>query len=393
MEIIGIIAEFNPLHNGHKHLINEVRRKYNPDLIVVALSSSFVQRGEPALLDKWVRTKMALDMGVDVVLELPFVFACQNAEIFAKGAVKILSEFGISGLAFGVENDDLHGLTKIAKAYTIDTPEFKSTIKGYLDKGMSYINSKRSALYELGYLNDADLLTLKKSNNILAIEYIKAINHFNKDILPRPILRVGVEHDSTHTVEEFTSASRIRESINKNESFDKYVPGELLRYFKDAIFPSDKILYSLLKYSLMDMKAEAITKTIDYEVGLENRILKYLDQASTLEELASMVATKRITKSRARRVLISSLLNVDKDTVKRALSGPPYTRVLGFNTNGSNYLRTLDIPRITNFKEIKNYPQIKLIGRIEENATNLYSILTGDPFKRDFTMRPIIKDA
>ena len=392
MEIIGIVVEFNPFHLGHEHLVNEIRKLHSPDLIVVVMSSSFVQRGEPAVFDKWTRAEMALEMGVDVVLELPFLFACQNAEIFARGAIKTLAAFGITSLAFGAENDNIGDLTRLAKAFSLKSNPIDESIKKYLKFGNSYIYSKNKTLLDLGIIDDEDVAKISKANNILAIEYLKAIDEYNSSIRPLPIPRIGVDHDSIKISNSITSATNIRNFIyDKIDVFD-FVPSKLQKFYNNFTIPDHNQLYNILKFHLLENNYRNILNTMEYEIGLENRIAKYIDKAKNIEELATLVSTKRITKARLRRIIVNSLMRIDKIDVKSALLNDAYLRILGFNDIGSSYLRNFSGNKITNFKEIsKKYPHLKNIEKVEARATDLYSIITNNVQKRDYLEKPKIK--
>lgn len=389
MKIFGIIAEFNPFHNGHKYLIETIRQLYEPDIVIAVMSSSFVQRGEPSMLSKWDRAKIALENGINIVLELPFVYSCQNAEVFASGAVKILNGIGITDLFFGTEADSIDKLESIARIMADENPEIQKTIKEYLNIGTSYIYARNQSYLDLNKLNENDIELISKPNNILALEYIRNTLKINDNINFISIKRRNVNHDSKLEVDQFTSASNIRKKIKTSQYYSNFVPYNIDEYKVNKGI-SNKILYKIFKFDILD-STKYLMKTIDYENGLENRIFKFLDKAKNLEELAQLVSNKRITKARIRRMTINSLIRVSKEDLALAYNSKPYIRILGLDLSGREYIRNTKTNYITNFKEIKKASSsIQRISNIEKKATNLYSIINSESINKDFLTKPII---
>lgn len=389
MNTYGIIAEFNPLHNGHKYLIDQIKNTDEEKIIIGIISSSFVQRGEPALLNKWDRAKLALDAGINLVVELPFLYSCQNAEIFANGALKILNALDINILAFGTEDNNKDILLKISRILSVKNDDLDLLIKSKLNSGKSYINSRNESFIELELLNSEEVDFISKPNNILAIEYTKSIinNKYLIDIVP--INRIGVEHDSTKVFDNIASASYIRNNIN-NE-FSNFVPTYTKSILDNSKFPNTDKIIDLLKYKYL-YDINSIINTIDYEDGIENRILNFLYKSNDFESLANNISNKRITKSRAKRILINSLLNVSKMDILDSFTKYPYIRILGMDTKGMKHLKNINIEYINKFSNYENIKNINsLLVEKEIKATNVYSILTGENHNLDFTNSPIIK--
>lgn len=390
MKIFGIIAEFNPFHNGHKYFIDEIKNNYNPDIIVGVLSSAFVQRGEPGLLNKWERAKLASLHGVNLVLELPFVFACQNAEIFAKGGIKILNDAGVNNLVFGVEDDSIEDLIRIAKITSSEDNIFRNKIKKYLDEGKSFIESRNNAYIDSGLLSEQDVEIISKSNNILGVEYIKAGMKINPTIKFHSIVRYKSSHDSKDIIDEYASASKIRQMLKNSISIERLVPKISNNALLNNTSYSEELLFSILKYNFINCQ-NSIKNTLEYEKGIENRISKYLDSANSIEELAELSCSKRITKSRIRRIIINSLVRVAKKDSFMALKANPYLRILAIDDIGRKYIKNLDVNYITNFKEIKKAsPSVLEIANIENRASNLYSIINNQNLNIDFTTNPFV---
>ena len=391
MKVYGIIGEFNPFHWGHNHLVSEINRIKEEKLIVGIISSSFVQRGEPAILSKWDRTKIALDAGINLVVELPFVFACQNAEIFSKGSLKILDSINISHLAFGTESSNIENLIKIANKLIKPNEELDLEIKKELLTGESFIRAKNDALLKLDILTNEEIIQISKPNNILALEYIKAILEENYKISPISIPRVGVDHDSTYTNNKYSSASNIRNLYKNNVDIRSFLPEYSYAHYENYNIYNEYILLSLIRYNFI-VNESFIKDTLEYEKGLENRIYKYLNSAKSFEDLSQMVSNKRITKARIRRILIASLLKVTKEDVLTSLSLPPYIRILGMDEKGATHLKGLNIPYINKFAfALKNDNPINNIAKIEVKTSNLYSILNDLDYNLDFTKSPIFK--
>lgn len=390
MKKYGLVGEFNPFHNGHKYILDFIKANYNPDLLVTVMSSSFVQRGDPAILSKWSRAELAIKNGVNLVIELPFVFACQNAEIFATAGIKILKNIGVDHIFFGCEDDDISKFYKVAKASLNSSNIIDEIIKNELNNGNSFIQSRNIALRKSGLLTDEDIEFMSKPNNILGIEYVKASLKKDLDLKFIPIKRKLIDHDSDIIKSNITSASNIRKLYSDKNNIDYLVPNITLDKLKNEKFVDESLLYSIFKFDILDSLYN-VKKTMDYEEGIENRIFNFIDKTTSIDDLAEKVSNKRITKSRVKRIILNSLIRVEKSEVFELLNSLDYYRILGFDIIGQNHLSNLKINTITNFKET-NYgsENIKKIAIIENRATNLYSILRQEDLNLDFKTNPVI---
>lgn len=376
--VVGLIVEYNPFHNGHLYHIQEIDKLFEDNIKIAVMSGDFVQRGEPSLLNKFEKTKVALSHGIDIVIELPAFYSCQSAEIFARGSVNILDKLSCSHIVFGSESNDLDKLKRIA---TISlTKEFELSLKEFLAEGFSYPTAFSKALFDekLG------------SNDILALEYLKAIKVLNSKIIPHSIKRekVGYYDDEK---ENFASASYIRKkilSLDKdkiNLSFAKdLVPKFSFDTLEKNFFYliSLENFYDLIRYEILKNK-EDLKNIQDMEVGLENRLyksaLKNLDFNCFFNEILS----KRLTISRLQRILLHILLGLTKDVTNNTKFSIPFVKILGFSKKGQEYLNFLKktdsykenkiLTSNRNLKEFLNEEE-KFLFEFNERCSQIYRI-------------------
>lgn len=322
---VAVICEFNPFHNGHRFLLGKAKELTGEPVLAV-MSGSFTQRGEVALCSKFERAEAALKSGADLVAELPAVYAVSCAERFARGGVNISKMFGcVNYLAFGCEDDDID-LLKTA-AFAGENPEVNAIIAEQMNSGSYYPKAYEYAVRQVCGGEVADLLT--KPNNILAVEYIRALR--GTDIKPLPIKRVGAEHDSDGADGIYAGASYIRKLLRSGEGADgllPYAPGEIT-------YP-EKLDRALL-YKLRNMNAEQLRALPEVGEGLENRILSAARKFGTAEEVIGEVKTKRYTRSRICRILTCALLGITEELQTKTAD---YARVLGFTDEGEKMLKT-----------------------------------------------------
>lgn len=385
MSVFAVICEYNPFHNGHKYLIEQVKK--DGDTVIAVMSGSFTQRGDVAVSDKFSRAEAAVKNGADMVIELPAVFACANAETFAKGGVDIIHSLGIvDKLCFGAENADVNLLKMAGEAF--EDKEFKAELKRLMDSGEYYPRAVEKAYATVYSPALADVA--KKPNNILAVEYIKALN--NTGIEPVAVKRIGAAHDSTEVDGNITSASNIRDMIKAGENYSPFVPD----YSIDN--PADiERLERVILYKLRTMSKEEIKKLPDISEGLENRIYDAARCSKSLDEFFDTVKTKRYTMARIRRIAISALLNIQADYSK---SGAQYIRVLAFNNKGAELMSKIksrgSLPLITNVAD--GYDRLdekaKQIFDIDVLATDIYNMALREikPCGEDFT-KGVVKNA
>ena len=359
MEIIGIIAEYNPFHTGHKYHIEKIKELYPDSLLVAVISTTFTQRGEISVLNKWDKTKIALDNDIDLVIELPFIYATQSADIFAKGALTILNALKVEKIVFGSESNDIKTLEKIAKLQ-LNNPEFDQEVKHFLAKGYNYPTSLSLAIDKF------NLDKITSPNDLLGISYIKEIIKNNYNITPITIKRTNNYHGNNKNT-KYLSATELRNKLNSNQSIKKYLTyDEKLLYKNINIFP-------FLKYKII-IDSNNLNQYQTVDEGIENRIKKYLNNATTTEELITKIKCKRYTYNKINRMLIHILTSLTKQEAKTEIE---YLKVLGFNHNGKNYLNKIKkettIPIITNYKKINNS-----MLDIEYRVLKIYSLLVND---------------
>jgi Predicted nucleotidyltransferase len=385
MKISGIIAEYNPFHNGHKYHIEETFRITGCDNVIVALSGNFVQRGEPAIVDKWTRTRCALLNGASVVIELPTLFCTAGAQYFAHSAVKLLNDTGIVDfLSFGSEMGNVSALKETAKILVNESPQLSAAIKRNLNNGLTYAVARQTALEEITQKSHS---FISSSNNILAIEYLKALYHINSDIIPITVKRLGNGYNSTNTDTAYPSASALRKAItDKNiEVLTSAMPKNAHEIFSHAIQNGSAPIYlnnfsTPLNYCLRSKSPLELSKILDVTEGLENRILKSLATCYSVNEILNFVKTKRYSHTTLQRALLHILLDIKSDTITHYKQSGycPYIRVLGFRKDKQHLLTSLmqnaSIPIITNVKRGESHlcENGKHLFNLEKKATDLY---------------------
>ncbi len=374
---IGIICEFNPFHNGHKYLIQKAKSLVNEPVAVV-MSTSFTQRGEIAITDKFTRAKSALLGGADLVIELPVAYAVSNAEVFAKSGVKILSSFSrLTHLAFGCENSNIELLKQTADAHK--NTAVQSLVAKEMQNGSYYPKAIESAVRAIYGDKPAEILATP--NNVLAVEYLKALP---SNISPLPIRREGVEHDSENTENGFASASYIREQLKQGKNIAEFAPFEPT----ELALPDN--LETALLYKLRSMSVHQLADLPDVTEGLENRIYTAVHEYNSVNEILFAVKSKRYTLARLRRILICALLNITKEIQN---TEPCYARVLGFTNDGAKILKSCTLPVITSVKKgLSLGGNTEKLLKTEIFATDVFSLAVNPPKKcgADFTT-PIIK--
>ena len=379
MKILSIIAEYNPLHNGHEYHLRTSREKSGCDGIIVIMSGNFVQRGEIAVADKWVRTLTALHSGADLVIELPVPYALSSAEGFAFGAVSILDSLNIvDELSFSSESGEIGDLSICADSLITD--EMVQLTLKKLKNGSSYASARQMALDDI-MPNISHLIS--SPNNILGIEYIKALKKLESKITPITMLRRGPSYNDLYEADGFISASRARQIISENglPYVKPFIPEKVfdiyLKAYEEGIFPvfEGQIETAVLSV-LKRMDKDDFLKIPDVSEGLENRIMNCVNKTSDLNILLNMLKTKRYPMTRLKRILLRAFIGIEKDYSKIP---PPYARVLGFNQTGRKILslakEKATIPIITKPSTVKKEgPDILELFNIEAVASGLYSL-------------------
>lgn len=375
MKICGIVAEFNPFHNGHKYLIDEVKKSGITHTVAV-MSGSFVQRGEPSAFDVSVRTRAALEGGVDLVLQLPVTKALSGAENFASGAVQILESAGcIDTLAFGSECGDAALLSNCADLLTSD--EVNNGILNYLKSGITYAAAREQALRDL----NPDLADLIKTpNNILAVEYITALKKLKSGMELFTVSRSGASHDSSEKHGDFAGAKEIRRMIDAGEDYSRFVPNYDI-YKKENNTVDYKKLETAVLFAMRNLNAADIAKSPDVSEGIENRIASAARQALSIEELYSLSKTKRYTHARIRRIVMNSVLGISGE---ESSADVPYIRILGMNDRGAEIVRMMKeksiLPILSKTSDIGSAGEkAQALFDIECRATDLRSLCLKQP--------------
>ena len=402
MQITGIVAEYNPFHNGHQYHIGQTKALQESDGIIAVMSGNFTQRGEAAVFDKWTRAEMALRCGVDLVLELPVAFAVRSAGYFAKGAVLSLAATGVvSHLSCGVESQSTNQLQQLAQFLSDETPQYQQVLQQYLQQGLSYPSARQKALSAL-HIDGAE--QLQTPNNILALHYLQTIQQESLPITPVFISRLGDYNDTAipQISQGFASASAIRRLLCQENSLgQEQVPRPVAQLIHEQLQQGylpmqnqnfEQILFALLRRSTPDL----LSDIIETAEGLENRIYTAAHQTHTLEDLCSAIKSKRYTYTRIQRILIHLLLNF---TAQYAAEQPAYLRVLGFNQTGQKILKEMKkhctLPIIIRPARQRHQldQQAQLMLALDCRATNLYDLGYALPslrtYNRDLLKMPV----
>jgi predicted nucleotidyltransferase len=395
MKIAAIIAEYNPFHNGHAYHIAETRSR--ADHIICVLSGNFMQRGEPAIADKWIRTRLALAGGADIVIELPFLYATQSAEGFAAGGIRLLEALRcVDFLSFGAEINDTELFTRIARVLVIEPSLFKQDLKARMDQGLPFAHARERALSS--FLNIDLSGILNGANNILAIEYIKALIQQKSHILPHCIKRdSGTKHTDQKLRTGVSSALSIRLALEKygfSREVSAQVPEPCLPFYNFTPLTSTERYFTLLMFRLRSMRPEDIARIWDVGEGLEYRIKRASKIAQNLEELIALIKTKRYTRTRICRILLYCLFQIEKSTVLQVNSGafPMYARILGYRKIKSALLSRLcaqaSIPVLRQCADFIYSPLL----HFDHRASDIYALLHQKitPAGRDFTEKLIV---
>ncbi len=415
MKVTGIITEYNPFHNGHYHHIREARTKTRADYIVVVMSGNFVQRGTPAIMDKYLRTKICLAYGADLVLELPVQIATSSAESFAYGSISLLDKLGvIDYICFGSEAGSLEVLKPVAGILNEEPLYYKNLLKQELKKGSSYPVARSNALLSLlslqGSMAEEEKNTVRKvlqsSNNILGIEYIKALLKRNSRIIPVTIERTGASYHDISLSDTISSASGIRNALKETDSLQlvkPFMPSCAFKKLKESYgraFPIWEDDFSLLLHcKLLQEKPSSLFTYADVSEELAKRIQKHLYSFTSFTQFSQLLKTKELTHTRINRALLHILLNI-----RKAGSGPkeeiPYSRILGFKKESTNLLNEIkkasELHLIAKLADAKNYLTDDALTMLEKDiyAADIYHAVMSNKFNlsmpNEYTI-PIIK--
>lgn len=369
MKVNGIIAEYNPFHNGHKYQLEESKRITGADYTIAVISGNFVQRGAPALLDKYSRAEMALRGGVDLVLELPGIYSTSSAEYFAQGAVSLLNRLNVvTDLCFGSECGEIELLTQLASILLDEPPEFSRIMKSFLRQGYSYPNARASALMQYDSSFSYCRSVFSAANNILGIEYIKAVLRQNSPMRPMTVKRLGAGYHDPVPGTQYCSSLSIRHSLWEQENdascVQAYIPESSSRILSDRITEKRIVrsnhFSSALYYKLLSEKETGYSKYLDVSQSLSDRIANNLDQYVSFDDFCDLLKTKELTYTRISRCLIHILLNITEEDMAfcNELGCTPYARVLGFRRSAAPLLSAIkekfSLPIVTKLADAGN---------------------------------------
>lgn len=391
MKIVGLIAEYNPFHNGHLYHIEKTKELTGADYVIVVMSGNFVQRGIPAIMPKHLRTEAALKGGASLVIELPVCYATGSAEFFAYGAVSLLNKLGcVDCICFGSECGDIKVLQSLAKFVYDEPQEYKEFLNKYLRAGNSFPLARQKAAED--FLKSESLASiLAKPNNILGIEYLKALYRLNSSMKPYTIQRMVSHYHDTELHETYSSASAIRKHFTEHNvmHLENQIPDTSISLLKEnyqkryPVYPNDFSL--LLRYRLLNETKVSLTQYADVSEELANRIIKNLNSYLNFEQFCELLKTKEVTYARISRALLHILLSIKKEDYDEI----EYAHILGFRTTDTPLLSELKrhtcIPLLTKLTAVDTLSDsAKKMLNIDIYASNLYEAIVTDKFKRPF---------
>ena len=363
MDVVGVIAEYNPFHNGHLYHLNKVKKLYPNAYLVLILIGNFTQRGDVSIINKWDKTKLALDYGFDLVVELPFNIATSSASIYAKGAIDILNKLNCNYLVFGSETNDVE-LFKNLVNITNDNKEYESKIKYYLNQGYNYPKSCSLAL------KDISNTIIDKPNDVLGLEYVRNIINTNSKIIPISIKRTNDYHED-EVLSNITSATSIRQNINNIDKIKNTLPSNSLKLIKNISLDN---YFNIIKYEIISN--DNLLDILDVDEGILNKLKKEVHNANSVDELILKIKSKRYSYNRLKRMLLHILTK----TKKNYNTNIDYIRVLGFTDNGKKILKNVkDIPVITKYKKEYDY-----LFKDDIKSSLIYGLITDYDYKEEY---------
>ncbi|GGM20500.1 UPF0348 protein YlbM [Paraliobacillus quinghaiensis] len=382
MQACGIIVEYNPFHYGHQHHLKKAKEISGATCIIACMSGNFLQRGEPAIIDKFKRTQMAIDQGVDIVIELPYAHTVQHSDQFAYGAVNLLNELGVSSICFGSEQGDISSFFKSYQAYQENKEDFDSTLKQELALGKSFPLASNVAFEAIGLGHTNNSLDLSKPNNILGFSYVKSIHAIDPSIKAITIKRLQSSyHDQTIT-SPYASATSIRHELIKQQAFTATVsptlPASSKHYLETykhetGIWHTWEAYFSLLQYRVLTMSAEELQMIHGVDEGFEHRLKRTAKDVMSFQEWIDILKTKRYTQTRIQRMFVHLLTNTSKAAIHsiQVDKKAPYIRLLGMSQQGKDYLnqtkKNRTVPIMTQLN--RNIP---MMMTLDERATDAY---------------------
>ena len=407
-KVLGIIAEYNPFHNGHLYQIQKAKEQVGADYVIAVMSGNFVQRGNTSLVNKWVKAKMALMNEVDLVIELPTIYSISSAENFAEGAIKLLDSLKIvNTVCFGTETGDFAAINNIVRVMCEQPKEYTTMLSHELKKGFSYPRARENAL--MVYLNDVKRYAniMSGSNNILAIEYLKALRKYRSKMSPLAIQRRNVFYNDERIVDEYASSTAIRKMASRGQFDDmrKVMPTNAYMLLTDEIKKGDFVIDVVefekeIIYTLRKMSIDEIAQLQDVTEGLEYSIKEAANSFNNITDVIDAIKSKRYTQTRIQRILLYALLGITKKDYEASKKVTPYVRVLGFNEKGKELISDISsinpkLEIVTSVKKFMEKNKDKSLREMLEKdifATDIYTL--GYEYKSlanlDYTNRLIV---
>lgn len=404
MKSVGLIVEYNPFHNGHYYHMQQSIRQTEADVVIAVMSGYFLQRGEPALISKWQRTKMALAGGADLVVELPYAFSTGKAEIFANGAISLLSALKADEVCFGSEEGAIEPFQRTVAFLEKHREPFEEKLKSFLSNGYSY--PKAASLAFETFETDGTIADLSKPNNILGFHYVKALHDQKSSVKASTITRTGAGyHDPDLGDQKIASATGIRNTIVSSgeplENIRSVVPGFTFDILNESFgrfgaFHSWESLFPFLKYRLLTSTPKQLASVYEAEEGLEHRLLQQIKTADSFQSFMKRIKTKRYTWTRLQRLCVHILTNTGKEEMASVIENPAatYIRLLGMSGKGRIYLnqikKDLSLPLISTLSRHSN-PLLLL----DERAADCYALGYPEKFRveklaEEFATPPIL---
>lgn len=393
MKVLGIIAEYNPMHTGHIYHISKAKEITGCDTVIVIMSGSFTQQGNIAIINKFERAKQAIQNGVDLVIEIPSAFASSDAGNFAYKSVSILNDLNVDAICFGAETDNIERLKLISETLIYKDKEIWIEIKNELKKGISFAKARNNSLNK--FLNEDDINIILSPNNILALEYLKTLKVLNSNIIPFAIHRES--NFNSHILENcYTSSTSIRKALENKcnlNDIQKYIPENVSKYLKNnkIIFNND--FFEILKYKIISMSENDLKEINGVSEGFENKLKKEICDSYSYDEFLFKTKSKRYELSRIKRILVNILLNISKDDFNLLKeNNSNYAHILAFNHDKKDLLshisNTSNIPVISSLNNktlsyLNKYQKLSL--DIDIYASNIYSMLINQKINKDYT--------
>ncbi len=401
MKSLGVIVEYNPFHNGHLFHLTESKRKTGADVVIAVMSGQFLQRGEPALVSKWTRTKMALSNGIDIVVELPYAFATQKAEVFASGSISILSGLKCDSVCFGSEQGNIEDFEQTIRLMDDQKEKHDLLVQEFIGQGYSFPRASSLAFLKLTENSD-QVLDLTKPNNILGYHYVKAIHEQKSSLQPSTIERTGAGyHDPEFNDTPIASATSIRKHLFDHsgniEKVQRFVPEktfDLLGHYLHHVgsFHQWEDYFSLLKYRILCSTPSELAEIYEVEEGLENRLIHTMKESLTFHEFMTKLKTKRYTWTRLQRMCTHLLTNTKKDVMLNVSSSKrsEYIRLLGMSRRGQHYLKLIkkevELPILSKVSGVKSH-----MLDMDIRATNTYALKFPEPTRSEWMLQEFSK--